>query len=425
MDIQKECERVLNSNWRGGYTVPSPHLYPFQWNWDSGFIALGYLHMDPEKALQEMEHLFLGQWDNGFLPHIVFHNEENLDAEYFPSADYWNSHVSEQAPKGLRTTGISQPPIHGYVLERIFEKTGSTPRLTSLFEKLVHYHRYLYEVRDTRKNSLLSIWHNWETGMDNSPWWDHALQRINAEELVSIELNRKDVKAVENPEETRPSDDEYRRYLWLLLTLQRHKYEACPEDFPFQMHDLAFNSLLLASTESMLRLGPALGCEVDGLEARLQEGRKTFNELMWNEEDGCYYPFDLLSNEQIRLKGAASFLPLFGGVPDERQARRLADNLEQFEGLYGVPSFDHKHPLYERKKYWRGPIWINLNYIIYHGLVRFGFGKQAETLKARMLEMVERYGLREYFPVDGNEKEAYGGTDFSWSASLILDLIKT
>ena len=33
---------TLRANDRGGYTVPNPRIYPFQWNWDSAFVAIGY-----------------------------------------------------------------------------------------------------------------------------------------------------------------------------------------------------------------------------------------------------------------------------------------------------------------------------------------------------------------------------------------------
>ena len=42
---------TLDRNWRDGYTLPSPNLYPFQWNWDAGFIALGLAYVRPERAI--------------------------------------------------------------------------------------------------------------------------------------------------------------------------------------------------------------------------------------------------------------------------------------------------------------------------------------------------------------------------------------
>ncbi len=425
MDLYKECERVLRQNWRDGYTVPSPRLYPFQWHWDSGFIALGNLHLDPERALTEMEHLFQGQWESGFLPHIVFHNAEKYGSDYFPSADYWNSQVSPNAPKDLKTSGISQPPIQGYVLERIFETLGDSSRLRRLFDQVLRYHEHLLKIKDTLNCGLISVWHNWESGMDNSPWWDEALQRIDSGTLQQIHLDRKDNKVVENASETRPSDDEYRRYLYLLRSLQDSKYESCSGNFPFQFFDLTFNALFIASSESLLRIGPMLGRNVDGLAEQLKRSRAAFNELLWDEEQGCYFPYDLVSEKQVTMIGAASFLALFAGVPSATQARKMADRITAYGDLYGIPTFDPTHFLYEPKKYWRGPIWVNMNYLIWKGLQRYGLEAEAARLRNNTLEMVEKYGLREYFPVDKTAATGYGAEDFSWSASLVLDMIKT
>ncbi len=35
---------ILRANDRGGYCVPTARLYPFQWNWDSAFVAHGLGH---------------------------------------------------------------------------------------------------------------------------------------------------------------------------------------------------------------------------------------------------------------------------------------------------------------------------------------------------------------------------------------------
>ena len=88
MKLYEEAKRVLRQNNRAGYTIPSPRLYPFQWNWDSGFIALGLSHVEPELAFAEIRNMFKGQWSNGMLPHINFHDE---DPNYFPGLALWGS----------------------------------------------------------------------------------------------------------------------------------------------------------------------------------------------------------------------------------------------------------------------------------------------------------------------------------------------
>ena len=71
-DLIQTGQSVLQGNWQGHYTVPNPNLYPYQWNWDSGFAALGLNYIDPELAITELQSLFSGQWDCGLLPHIIF-----------------------------------------------------------------------------------------------------------------------------------------------------------------------------------------------------------------------------------------------------------------------------------------------------------------------------------------------------------------
>ena len=45
-DYANKATQILVDNDRGGYTVPTPRLYPYQWNWDSVFAALGFSVFD-------------------------------------------------------------------------------------------------------------------------------------------------------------------------------------------------------------------------------------------------------------------------------------------------------------------------------------------------------------------------------------------
>ena len=106
---------VLEKNWKGSFTIPCEGLYPFQWFWDSGFIALGWAHIDKKRAFDEIRSLLKGQWKNGFIPHIVFHNEAST---YYPGPEVHAAHLSPFSP-GVKTSGITQPPVLGFVLEEI------------------------------------------------------------------------------------------------------------------------------------------------------------------------------------------------------------------------------------------------------------------------------------------------------------------
>ncbi len=93
---------------------------------------------------------------------------------------------------------------------------------------------------------------------------------------------------------------------------------------------------------------------------------------------------------------------------------------------YLCASFPPSHEWFNSEKYWRGPIWINLNWIIIRGLERYGYTELAQRMKKDTLAFIEKYGFYEYFePSKKNEtlSKGYGGQNFSWSAALTIDLL--
>ena len=116
-NLVHNAKRILNLNWKDGFTIPTGRLYPFQWNWDSGFTSIGHSLVQLDYAIRELESLFSAQWENGMLPHIVFHSEK--EKTYFPNYDFWESNVNAGAPQKPKSSGITQPAVHGFVLENL------------------------------------------------------------------------------------------------------------------------------------------------------------------------------------------------------------------------------------------------------------------------------------------------------------------
>ena len=74
-------------------------------------------------------------------------------------------------------------------------------------------------------------------------------------------------------------------------------------------------------------------------------------------------------------------------------------------------------------KYWRGPVWININWLVIRGLQTYGYIQEARDLTKNTIELIRKNGFYEYFhPLTGR---GCGACDFSWSASLLIDLIDT
>jgi alpha,alpha-trehalase len=69
-------------------------------------------------------------------------------------------------------------------------------------------------------------------------------------------------------------------------------------------------------------------------------------------------------------------------------------------------------------RYWRGPIWAVVNWMIADGFAQSAQADAAARIRADMLTLIETAGFSEYFdPKDGN---GAGGGAFSWTAAIYL-----
>ncbi len=430
-ELRNQAIDVLESNWQGNFTIPCEGLYPFQWNWDSGFIAIGLAHFDMTKAKKEISTLLNAQWGNGFIPHIIFHNESDT---YFPGPDYHCAHLHSHASNKYKSSGITQPPVIGFVLQELYRiatnKSDIIRYIEEVIDKVYQNHKYFYENRDPFNEGLVYIYHNWESGTDNSPVWDCIFEKMNSPEY---NFKRRDTAHVD-PEQ-RPSKKEYDHYLHILEIAKKHHYddEKIAELSPFLVQDPLFNSMLIKSNQSLIELYDLIGKKQENM-AQLKKWQeksiRAFNEKLFDEELGAYIHYDLRNNKSIKYISSSSFTPLYAGIPNQNRALKMVTTLiEKFgrEDNYLCASFDPTSNKYNPVKYWRGPIWININWMLYKGLKNYGFNKLAYQVKNDSIELVEKIGFYEYFDprkeLYTNESKGLGGTDFSWTAALIIDLL--
>lgn len=430
----EKAKKILLENYREkGYSIPSKGLYPFQWKWDSGFIAIGLAYFDMEKAKKELKTLLDAQWDNGFIPHIVFHEESDT---YFPGKDFHQSNLHSLSNKNYPSTGMTQPPVIGFCIEKLYTiaTNESKPNILSFIEenidKVFANHVYFYNNRDINNEGLVYIYHNWESGTDNSPLWDDIWETMNPPEY---EFERRDTKLVDASQ--RPSKREYDHYLHIINIAKSFNYDdkKIAENSPFLVQDPLFNAMLIKSNEALINLYTLIGNNEDKiaqLETWQTKSKASFNTKLYDEELGAYIHYDLRNNKPIRFVSSSSFSPLFAGIPSKERAEKLVNTMMQKfggEGMYLCASFDPTNERFNPKKYWRGPVWINLNWMLYYGLKDYGYQEIANRVKNDSIEIIDKVGFYEYFnPIKSvylEEDKGYGGANFSWSAALFLDLI--
>jgi glucosylglycerate hydrolase len=427
---------VLRRNSIKSWTKPAPSLYPHQWSWDSAFIALGLAHVDNHRATSELETLFANQWATGKVPHIVF-NPEAPPRSYFPDAERWNSSaISEDAPADSHTSGLCQPPVHALAVRRIWETARGRDEehvararrfLGDNYPRLYAWHRYLASARDPEGSGLVTIYHPWESGTDNSPRWDAALEAVEVGDLPPYE--RQDLNHVDDPSE-RPSNAEYARYLWLVELIKRVRCDeaAIYEEHPFLVKDVLFSAILVAANQALLQIAEVVGAPEEEralIEGWIERGRAGL-QRRWDSDLGLCLDYDVLAGRPLRARTIAGFAPLVAGSLAPGRLERLLQTLYSPDFL-GHP--DLRRPLppstsptearFHPRSYWRGPVWPVLSWLLWRSLAGAGESARAEALRRTALDQLSEGGFAEYFePFTG---EPLGSDDQSWTAAVALD----
>ena len=433
--LLETAKEVLKHNDRGGWTVPAGQLYPHQWLWDSCFIAIGLRHFNVERAKTELLSLLRGQWSNGMLPNIIFLD----DKEYKGHRNLWRSWVSPYAPKDVTTSGITQPPMLAEAVVAVGEKLSEAKRhqwYEDIYPHLLRYHEWLYVERNPHQEGLIVLLHPYECGLDNSPtwiselrkhsmpWWILAIEQLHLDGLVN--LVRRDTRHI--PPGQRMSNIEAMAYWAAVRRLRRKAYnsEAILSRSLFLVEDLVFNCILIRANQQLKKIAASLGRTLpDNLLAAMDKTEQALEEL-WDNSSGQYFSRSFVSHKLIEEPTIATLLALYSGAIPKAKAKLLIDLLKDrnaFATTWPVPSVPLNSAFFDPVKYWQGPTWVNINWLIIKGLENYGFSGDAAKLRRQTLELVARGGMNEYFnPLTG---QAVGAPTFSWTAALTIDLLKT
>jgi mannosylglycerate hydrolase len=415
--MDREAQEILRANDRGGYTVPNGRVYPFQWNWDSAFVALGFDTFDRDRAWTEVETLFRAQWDDGFLPHIVFWKE---DPGYFPGPSVWDT------GKTPVTSGITQPPVAATVIRKLWdsalaarEAEAYLPRLEALFPKLMAWHRWFRDFRDPEARGVVVAMHPWETGRDNSPEWDAPGEAIDVSKVG--EYVRRDTSHLDA--KMRPTKLEYDRYLALVQFGRSVGWDhgRISADNPFKVADVGMSMILLRANRDLLWLAEFVEAddaanELRQLIARTEAGIG----WLWDDEIKAWCSRDLRTGRPSGFITSASFLSFYAGLQHASRDAAMIAHLERIarKATYLMPSLDPDDPGFQMIRYWRGPVWAVVNYMIGTGLEEMGHMRWGERVRDDTRLLMERNGFYEaYSPIDGTGS---GGDDFSWTAAIWL-----
>lgn len=432
-EIWKSAAEVLELNWSGDHMVPSRLLYPHQWSWDTAFIAIGLAHPNPSRAWRDLRTLFEAQWPDGRVPHIVF--DPGTTDDYFPGPGFWRVPAYRNRPEH-GSTGLVQPPMHAIAAWQVYRHAAAhgadaarqaRTELAWLYPRLVAQQEYLTSRRDAGGAGLASIVHPWESGLDNSPAWDTAMAAIPADVSLLSRHRRRDLAFADAAH--RPTDVDYARYVALVLAYRDGGYSdaGLAARHEFVMECPTFNAIMGAAEVALAEIAGAVGADPAPHRRRAQRITDTIADRLYDLETRTFRARDVRTGALTKARCVSGLVPLIlPGLPDERVAAIMAEMESDRFGLpertgVPVPSYDRTAADFDTVRYWRGPVWINMNWLLRLGMLRHGFHDQAEELRTSMLTLIHRAGHFEYFdPITG---EGIGAPSFGWTAALALDLL--
>jgi glycogen debranching enzyme len=408
-DLQSAVEALYRSNRQQGhadwcdrdydYVCPSPDTYPFQWFWDSCFHAIVLSRFDPDRAAAELRTLLANQLPDGFVSHMTLWQRDLRDA------------ARDRLQINWRTPWLSdamQPPLLAEALAAIVHRGGGSRVLGELLPPVRAYYDWCRRVRDVDGSGLLVVFEPHETGMDQSPVFDAyvGVRDLSARGFETAWRAIAEAQAAVGRDPAR------------MVELDR-----------FVVADVLVNAVYSENQRVLADLLAQAGDDASAAEVRAGAER-TATALVgrcWSEADHDFHALAGRAGHSLPGGSVAGLVPLLLVDFPEPIAARIVERLEdetKFGAPFPIPSVTRSDPAFSPRPVdnllWRGPTWVNTNWLVARGLRRRHRADLARRIEDASLALVERSGFREYYnPLTG---AGYGSRDHAWSA-LALDML--
>jgi alpha,alpha-trehalase len=309
------------------YLIPAGY-YNQMWDWDGFFIGLHWANQDPANAK------YLRDWVLGFAG--------SADADGYVAGCI--------TPKGPR-------PLFGKFAMKPFLAQGAVIAAEDLhdYEWLRPVWPAMKRVLDYRRRTQYDEkWKLW--------FWDNAMQS-GADNNAALTNDPSDRSAI--------------------LAVDASVY-AMRE--------------YLAMAAIATKLGDTASARAYTAEALTT--RRAIMRRLWSPRDGMFWNRRRDTGAIVRVIAWSSFLPLVDGLLSQDDGRRMISlyllNSAQMRSENGFRSLSRFDPAYNNEAIinpysnWRGPIWINANFLDWIALRRYGFNDEAHWLAITLAANIHR-----------------------------------
>jgi hypothetical protein len=363
--------------------VPEPYRTQYYYAWwvmRSGLISTRFYTTREAMTPSKMHYIGVWQWDSYFHALTYRHIDKKLSHDQVRiMLDHQQS--DGMIPDAVHDEGIvthlsypvdadvTKPPILGWIAWKIYQSDGDREFLDEIYESIIRWNEWWFEKNDLDKDGLCEYLHPYSSGLDDSPLWDHGVP------VTSPDLNT---------------------YLFMQMDSLGHIAHVLGQEEAAQGWQQRANTLLA------------------------QMGKK-----LYDRKVGLYWPYH--EGKPIRLLTPFSLFPLLTGRLSRGVASRLVKHLknpEEFWPRYPIPTVGLNESSFSPMTMWRGPTWVNINYLLQQGLEASGFEQDAQEMRLRSLEMIMNYpDIYEYYNPLTGEPGPKAATSFGWSAALFIEMV--
>ncbi|MCC6614159.1 MAG: hypothetical protein IT320_11825 [Anaerolineae bacterium] len=262
---------------------------------------------------------------------------------------------------------VTKPPLAAWAVLKLYDRSGHLDFLQEVYQPLCRCHAWWLEQRAS-VNGLCEYRHPFSSGLDDSPLWDDGMP------VVAPDLN----------------------------------------------------TYLCLQAESLARIADLIGLSEDAVHFRAQADQMAQRMLatLWSEADGAFMAQH--DGKPVDVMTPFSLLPLWTGRLPEPVIERLIGHLtnpESFWTTWPLPTVAANDPKFDPQQMWRGPTWVNINYMFVEALERVGRAELARSLRRKTLDLIKLHDdIFEYYnPLTGDHPPK-AAPIFGWTSAVYIDL---
>ena len=387
-----KADRVLNTaerRWHDWFAAAPPvdakyalQYYYAWWILRAGLLSARFFLTREAMAPSVSHYVGVWQWDAFFhalayrhMDHKLAENQLRVVLDHqredgmIPDAVHDEGIVTSIAlPLNVQEADVTKPPLLAWTAWKLFEASGNRDFLDEVYEPIGRWNRWWFEKNDADHDGIVEYNHPYSSGLDDSPLWDEGVP-------------------VESPD---------------------------------------INTYLVLQQEALAKIAKELGLDEEARQwsLRAEEQLRKMIEHFWDEKAGVFWA--LRDHKRISALTPFNLYPLITGRLDRGMADRLVAHLknpEEFWATYPITTVARNDPQYSPERMWRGPVWMNINYLFIEGLMRSGYPELARELRDKTLELMMRHNdIYEYYNPETSDPPSNAASVFGWSSAVFVDL---